>query len=234
MSAISMHQNSASPSRESVDEEISTLRSRLEYLELLVAKQDGRAGVRGNPNSGSIDAAPSSLLIKAEFNHLARECIDAEVTADFYCDILGFRRIPRPDFEDEENGKPVSGAWLHGHGLNLHLIQTNNVPFRITLLGERVKHFYANWPSVDHFAFVCKDFEEKEEMLRARKVQCKRFGGEDSKAGITQLMLLDPDGNVVELSDCAPPVGEVHCSREGKCKEKKDNENLRRDELIYI
>ena len=74
----------------------------MEYLELLVAKQDGRAGVRGNPNSGSIDAAPSSLLIKAEFNHLARECIDAEVTADFYCDILGFRRIPRPDFEDEE------------------------------------------------------------------------------------------------------------------------------------
>ena len=39
---------------------------------------------------------------------------------------------------------------------------------------------------------------------------------------------------IYKLSDCAPPVGEVHCSREGKCEEEKDNENLRRDELIYI
>lgn len=182
-----------------------------------MAKQDGR--ITSNPNSGSIDEAEGLRPVpfeafEGEFNHLARECINTEVTADFYCDILGFRRIPRPDFEEEHGGGPVRGVWLNGHSLNLHLIQTNNVPNRTALLGERVKHFYTNWPSVDHFAFVCKNWDEKEAMLKARNVQCKRFGGEDSKAGITQLMLLDPDGNVVELSDCAPPVGEVKCTRE--------------------
>jgi hypothetical protein len=31
------------------------------------------------------------------------------------------------------------------------------------------------------------------------------------KMGIYQIFLFDPDGNVIEISNCAPPVGEVTC-----------------------
>lgn len=31
------------------------------------------------------------------------------------------------------------------------------------------------------------------------------------KMGIYQIFLFDPDGNVIEISNCAPPVGEVAC-----------------------
>jgi catechol 2,3-dioxygenase-like lactoylglutathione lyase family enzyme len=34
----------------------------------------------------------------------------------FYCEVLGFRQIWRPDF-------PFRGAWLFGYGLQIHLIE---------------------------------------------------------------------------------------------------------------
>ena len=77
------------------------------------------------------------------------------------------------------------------------------------MLERRVEHFCTNWPAVDHFAFVIDNFGPVEDYLRTRGVVCRRFGGENGSVGITQVMLLDPDGNVVELSDCAPPIGAV-------------------------
>ena len=37
----------------------------------------------------------------ASFNHIAREVLNIEVSRKFYCDILGFDQIPRPQFESE-------------------------------------------------------------------------------------------------------------------------------------
>lgn len=31
------------------------------------------------------------------------------------------------------------------------------------------------------------------------------------KMGIYQVFLFDPDGNVIEISNCAPPIGETTC-----------------------
>ena len=66
-------------------------------------------------------------------------------------------------------------------------------------------------PSVDHYAFVTKDLAGCESMLLRAGVTYRRFGGPATLTGITQLFLFDPDGNVVELSDCAPPVGLKRC-----------------------
>ncbi len=46
----------------------------------------------------------------------------SEPVAGFYCDVLGFARIPRPD-----NGR--EGIWLDmGDGTQLHLSERNDVP----------------------------------------------------------------------------------------------------------
>ena len=58
---------------------------------------------------------PPSLPIRS-VNHLARVTPNIERMCRFYCEVLGFRRIWRPDF-------PVRGAWLFGYGLQIHLIE---------------------------------------------------------------------------------------------------------------
>ena len=32
------------------------------------------------------------------------------------------------------------------------------------------------------------------------------------KTGIHQLFFFDPDGNAIEVSNCAPPIGETRCA----------------------
>jgi len=146
------------------------------------------------------------IPIVRSFNHVARECIDLGVTAKFY-DWLGFSQIPRPAFEAE-------GIWLHGHGLNLHLLQTSDVAERVQLLATRIAHFHAAMPAVDHLAFVVDDFERVAQSLRRRGIAHRRFGDPLVPPHISQLMMYDPDGNIVELSDCAVSIGAKTCERE--------------------
>ena len=40
-----------------------------------------------------------------------------------------------------------------------------------------------------------------------------------SYAGIEQMFLFDPDGNVIEISNCAPPVGQTTCNNTKKSEE---------------
>ena len=81
------------------------------------------------------------------------------------------------------------------------------------------KHAFLNAqePSVDHFAFVCRydieGLQKCEESLSRERLEYFKFGGPDSLTGITQIFVFDPAGNVVEISDCAPPCGMVKCMR---------------------
>ena len=58
---------------------------------------------------------------------------------------------------------------------------------------------------VDHIAFTSDDLITIKQLLDKEKVYYK----EDSPAqtGIQQLFFFDPDGNVLEVSNCAPPIG---------------------------
>jgi len=135
------------------------------------------------------------------------------VTRDFYIKYLGAKEIARPPFEAE-------GFWLHIHGLNLHLVQTKRVQERKEIKQRRMEYFLkafvkAQEPSVDHFAFICKydtaGLTQCESSLSKEKIEFFKFGGPNSLTGITQLFIFDPDGNVVEISDCAPPCGMIRC-----------------------
>lgn len=149
----------------------------------------------------------SSMLNKAfdiaSFNHTSREVISVEKTKHFYVHILGFEEIVRPDFD-------VDGVWLYGHGLNLHLVKTQDRVGRTKQKLARIEYFHEHLPSVDHVAFIAKDCEIVKELLESERIYYREFYSD--KTGIRQFFFFDPDGNAIEVSNCAPSIGEKVCA----------------------
>lgn len=138
----------------------------------------------------------------ASFNHVSRECLSLEKSRRFYIDILGFREIPRPPFD-------CDGMWLVGYGLNLHLVATSVPSERQKVKLARIHHFSSALPRVDHIAFLTYDLDSVREVLDKERVYYNYQAL--PHAGIYQIFMFDPDGNVIEISNCAPPVGETTC-----------------------
>jgi catechol 2,3-dioxygenase-like lactoylglutathione lyase family enzyme len=133
------------------------------------------------------------LPLKA-FDHSSREVLNLERSRMFYCGILGFQVVPRPPFECE-------GYWLHGYGLNLHLVQTRDKNARIEVVKARLKHFLTALPRVDHIAFCTDRFEEVVSVFDENDIYYKR---EQPADGMDQMFFFDPDGNVVEITSTTP------------------------------
>jgi catechol 2,3-dioxygenase-like lactoylglutathione lyase family enzyme len=149
---------------------------------------------------------PTSVRLPlASFNHIAREVLSLEKSRRFYVDILGFTVVPRPPFDCE-------GYWLYGYGLSLHLVATTVPEERKAVKVNRIKHFTSSLPRVDHFAFVSTDIAQVKAALDAGRV----YYMEDKPkgTGIHQIFLFDPDGNVIEISNCSPEVGQTKCNLE--------------------
>lgn len=145
---------------------------------------------------------PESPFKIKEFNHLTRECLDLDVSIKFYKKLFGFTEVPRPPFES-------TGCWLWGHGLNLHLIQTEKIKERQVSDILRLMH-YKGMPIADHFAFLVDDIKAIENFLDAHGVFY--YQDDNVHTGTYQIFLFDPDFNVVEISNCAPPIGEIQCT----------------------
>jgi catechol 2,3-dioxygenase-like lactoylglutathione lyase family enzyme len=148
---------------------------------------------------------PSVRLPLASFNHIAREVLSLEKSRRFYVDILGFAVVPRPPFDCE-------GYWLYGYGLSLHLVATSVPDERKVAKVHRIKHFTSSLPRVDHIAFISTDIEGVKTALDTARV----YYMEDmpKQTGIHQIFLFDPDGNVIEISNCSPEVGQIKCNLE--------------------
>jgi catechol 2,3-dioxygenase-like lactoylglutathione lyase family enzyme len=155
---------------------------------------------------GSFDFTRQSKLRQAfditSFNHISREVSDVEKSVDFYINILGFQAIPRPAFE-------VAGVWLWGHGLNFHIVQTCNKEEQKSLRSRRIKYYHEHLPSVDHIAFIAKDCDIVKSLLEEEDIYYREFN--DNETGIHQFFFFDPDGNAIEVSNCAPPLGGTRC-----------------------
>jgi len=148
----------------------------------------------------------------ASFNHIAREVFNLEKSKTFYVDILGFQVIPRPMFDSD-------GYWLYGYGLSLHLVSTKVPEERKITKKARIKHFSTQLPRVDHIAFISNDIQAVKGILDKAKVYYKHEVL--SSAGIEQLFFFDPDGNVLEISNCAPEIGSTVCNIDGFTLEKQ-------------
>lgn len=144
----------------------------------------------------------NELLPLASFNHVSRETLSANNSRRFYCDILGFNEIPRPPLE-------CGGYWLTGYGLNLHLVQSRDPIERQEVLSLRIKHFSKALPRVDHIAFVTNNLSLIQKRLDDSNVYYK--ASSPPNTNIQQIFFFDPDGNVIEVSNCAPPIGQTLC-----------------------
>jgi catechol 2,3-dioxygenase-like lactoylglutathione lyase family enzyme len=138
----------------------------------------------------------------ASFNHVAREVLSIENSKFFYVEILGFSIIPRPPFDSE-------GYWLYGYGLSLHLVETTVPEERKRVKIQRIQHFSSSLPRVDHIAFITSDISFVKKVLDDARVFYKEDCPKDT--GIRQIFLFDPDGNVIEISNCSPEVGQTQC-----------------------
>jgi catechol 2,3-dioxygenase-like lactoylglutathione lyase family enzyme len=116
-------------------------------------------------------------MIKAiGFSHAAVRVSDANRSIAFYEQVLGLKKLPRPDF-----GFP--GAW-YGIGDNaIHLIQSENRGRKPDPLGA-------------HVALEVADFDEAKRTLAELGIEFLEAPG--NMAG-RQLWILDPDGNTIEL-----------------------------------
>ena len=159
--------------------------------------QNEPSATTGKPTSGA-----GKLPLKS-FNHISREVLSLSQSIQFYCNILGFVEIKRPAFESD-------GVWLWGYGISFHLISTNVPDNRQQVKENRIKHFTSQLPTVDHIAFLTDDFPAIVEVLVNARVYHKFVS--TPGPGIEQVFLFDPDGNVIEISNCAPPIGEDKCT----------------------
>jgi glyoxylase I family protein len=150
-------------------------------------------------------------------NHISFEVSDTKKSADFYCDVLGFKQIPRPDFDVrfdsiQLNELQFDGAWLYGHTILVHLIE-GSPPERIKGTNLHLKLIQVDpHPDIsfeNHVAFTANDIASAESLLDAHGIKYWKQYLEE--VGATQLFFKDPDGNVIEVSDCSPPVGWTKC-----------------------
>jgi NAD(P)-dependent dehydrogenase (short-subunit alcohol dehydrogenase family)/catechol 2,3-dioxygenase-like lactoylglutathione lyase family enzyme len=116
------------------------------------------------------------IKLKA-FNHAAFRVSDVEKATAFYENVVGLKRIPRPNFG-------FGGAW-YGIGNNaLHIISSENRGQKPDPLGA-------------HVAFDVEDFDETKRTLKEMGIEFLEAPA-NMGAG-RQLWILDPDGNTVEL-----------------------------------
>ncbi|MFW6124535.1 MAG: VOC family protein, partial [Pirellulales bacterium] len=128
---------------------------------------------------------PEPLPIQS-VNHIARITRDLEASRAFYRDVLGFREIHRPNFR-------FPGAWLYNYGIQVHLIAAGE--------GERPGSGEIS-TRADHLALHVEDLDRVESLLSQHGIAYKK--NEVPQTGVTQLFLLDPDGNHIEIATYPP------------------------------
>jgi glyoxylase I family protein len=121
------------------------------------------------------------------FSHVAIAVDDLAAARDFYCGVIGFDEIPRPDF-----GFP--GMWLGVGDLQLHFIETDELPTP----GKGFPHFALHVPT-EHYA----------DTIEALRAAGAPFLGEptsrdDPGMTVLQAFVTDPAGNVIELTNLGP------------------------------
>lgn len=127
-----------------------------------------------------------------ELNHFLIRANDLERSKQFYCTVLGFEVMPRPDF-------PFPGYWLGINGkIQVHMAQAGVPNSRLYYLGSPKNAAKDNSGVIDHVAFLATDPDAFVEHLRALGVPSRPRNFPESQ--LYQLFIKDPDGITVELN----------------------------------
>jgi glyoxylase I family protein len=127
------------------------------------------------------------MLPIRSLHHIAVTTRDAEASATFYCEALGFRRLPRPPFN-------FRGAWLYGYGFQIHVIEHPSLaPDAAAPIDSRDRHL----------AFSVESLDAVRDALIARGIEhIERVNA----GGVRQIFLHDPDGQTIELAVYGDPT----------------------------
>jgi catechol 2,3-dioxygenase-like lactoylglutathione lyase family enzyme len=121
------------------------------------------------------------------YSHVAISVTDLDEARRFYCEVLGFEALPRPDF-----GFP--GLWLRVGALQLHLAVADEP----VLPG----------PGFPHFALYVPTDEFDATIAAVRGAGVKMLGEPSSRVDfgtpVHAAFITDPSGNVIELTDVGP------------------------------
>ena len=127
---------------------------------------------------------PTALPILS-INHVARNTRHLEETRAFYRDLLGFREIPRPNFN-------FAGAWLYNYGVQIHLIVDESAPQAEGPISTRA----------EHLALQVNDLDAAEKILNERGIPFRK--NHVPERNVTQLFFRDPDGHHIEIGNYPP------------------------------
>jgi glyoxylase I family protein len=125
-------------------------------------------------------------IVPEKLHHVSRQTQKLAETRRFYCDVLGFREVSRPNFS-------FSGAWLYGAGIQIHLIDEpfDTPPEAINSLEN-------------HIAFRVADMDGAEAALKAHGIVYKRNIVPERNSD--QIFFRDPEGWLIELGSYLAPM----------------------------
>lgn len=127
-----------------------------------------------------------------ELNHYFVRANDLERSRRFYCEVLGFEEMPRPNF-------PFPGYWLGvGGKIQVHMGPHGIPNSELYYLGTTPRSATDNTGVVDHIAFLAtqpQSFAARFDAigLKSRKRYLPEFQ-------LFQMFVKDPDGLTVELN----------------------------------
>jgi catechol 2,3-dioxygenase-like lactoylglutathione lyase family enzyme len=127
-----------------------------------------------------------------ELNHYFVRANDLERSRHFYCEVLGFEEMPRPDF-------PFPGYWLGvGGKIQVHMGPHGIPNSNLYYLGTTPRSATDNAGIVDHIAFSATDPEAFSARFKSMGLHArKRFLPEFR---LFQMFVSDPDGLTIELN----------------------------------
>ncbi|EYU21620.1 hypothetical protein ABFS82_09G094500 [Erythranthe guttata] len=142
----------------------------------------------------------------SSLNHISLVCKSVDESTDFYQNVLGFVPVRRP------GSLKFDGAWLFGHGIGIHLLQSEdpqNMPKKTVIN-----------PKDNHISFQCESMGMVEKKLTEMGIDWVRQRVEEGGIYVDQLFFHDPDGFMIEICNCdnmpiVPLAGEMvrSCSR---------------------
>ncbi|KAI4379284.1 hypothetical protein MLD38_005602 [Melastoma candidum] len=121
-------------------------------------------------------------------NHISLVCGSVDQSVSFYRDFLGFVPIRRPSSFD------FDGAWLFGHGVGIHFIQSEDPP--------KIEKKEAINPKDNHISFQCESMGAVENKLKDMGIEYMRALVEEGGIQVNQLFFHDPDGFMIEICNC--------------------------------
>jgi catechol 2,3-dioxygenase-like lactoylglutathione lyase family enzyme len=127
-----------------------------------------------------------------ELNHYFVRANDLEQSRRFYCDVLGFEMMPRPDF-------PFPGYWLGVAGkVQVHMGPHGIANSELYYLGTSARSATDNTGVVDHIAFLATQPEAFAARLDAAGVVARKRYFPEFK--LFQMFVQDPNGLTIELN----------------------------------